>query len=386
MIQALEDLTVLEVGTTVVAPYATQMLGALGAEIIKIEKPGGDPFRGAAPEHESGMSGYFAMCNTGKRSITLDLKDSSGKEAFLKLATQADVVVENLRPGTVDKLGIGYDDVQDSNENLIYCSISGYGQEGEWSQLPGFDPILQGVSGLMSVTGEKDGEPVRIGVAIADLATAMWTSTAILNAIRHRDKTGNGTYIDMSMYDVCLSLLTKKAAHYLILGENPSRMGTEDVWAAPYGGYPTKDGRQIMIGTPRQSLWERLCKAIGHEDLIKKNEFATNEKRVENREELNEVLEEIFQKKDLDEWLDILQEEIPSGPIYNVEEALTSDLTRERDIIQGFQDKPEVLNLPLRFDGQQHSFETPPPEQGEHTRDVLTKFEVPREIIEDICS
>lgn len=384
MKQGLDNITVLEVGTTVVAPYASQILGALGAEVVKIERPGGDPFREAAPETESGMSGYFALCNSGKRSITLDLKKEEGKDLFLYLAEECDVIIENLRPGAVDRLGIGYQDVKDLNEDVIYCSISGYGQDGPRSHLPGFDPVLQGVTGLMSTTGEKGGPPIRVGVAVIDLMTATWSTIAIMNAIHHRQQSDDGSYIDMSMYDVGVAMLTKKATQYWVTGENPERMGTEDEWAAPYGAYPTKDDRQIIIGTPWQELWERLCREIDHEELLQDDRFSTNPKRVQNRAQLNEILNKIFKERTLEEWLDILEEEIPAGPIEPVSEALNNDQSEYSNVKTHFEKGLDVLNLPLRIDEERHEFEVPPPDPGEDTVSILEEYGISGEEIDEL--
>jgi crotonobetainyl-CoA:carnitine CoA-transferase CaiB-like acyl-CoA transferase len=372
MKQGLDGVTVLEIGTTVVAPYTTQALGALGAEVIKIEKPGGDPFRQASLQTEAGISGYFAMCNMGKESLTLDLKKEEGRELFLDLAEQSDVIVENLRAGTVDRLGVGYDDVREVNEDIVYCSISGYGQDGPWSHLPGFDPVLQGATGLMAITGEEDGDPVRIGVAVIDLMTATWSVMAIQNALLHRATTGDGTHIDMSMFDVGLSMLTKKASQYLITGENPKRMGTEDEWAAPYGAYTTKDERKIIIGTPFQELWERLCREIDREDLLEDERFVSNEERARHRDALNAELRPVFKERTLEEWLERLREKIPCGPVLSVEEALNNKQAEHSDVLNHFEEGFDVLNLPFRFDGDRHQFETPPPTPGGDSEAVLS--------------
>lgn len=361
MQKGLDDLSVIEIGTTVVAPYTSQILAALGADVVKVERPGGDPFRNAGLKTDAGISGYFSMCNCEKESISIDLKTNEGKDILLTLAEEADVIIENNRPGVVDKLGIGYEDVKKVSENIIYCSISGFGQEGPLSEHPGFDPIIQGMAGLMAVTGEKDEPPVRIGVAIVDLMTATWSAIAILNSLRYRDRTGKGEYIDMSMYDVGVSTLTKKASHYLITGENPKRMGTEDEWAAPYGAYPTKDNRYLMIGTPWQDLWEKLCKLIDRPDLLKNELFDTERKRIVNRDKLNNELKETFKQKTLDQWVDIIQNKIPAGPIMTVEESLTHEQTDHAGIIKKFDDGLEVLNLPMKTQSGRHTFEQPPP-------------------------
>lgn len=377
MLKSLENLTVIEVGTTVVAPYTAQTLGTLGAEVVKVEHPAGDPFRNVPLITEAGMSGYFAMCNCEKRSISIDLKSSRGLDILLELVQDADVLIENFIPGTADRLGFGYETVSDLTDDIIYCSISGYGQESPWSTRPGFDPILQGNTGLMSTTGERNGPPVRLGVAVIDLVTANWAVIAILNALRDRRRTGEGHYIDMSMHDVGMSMLTKKAATYLISGENPERLGTEDSWAMPYGAYEAKDGRRVMIGTPKQSLWEDLCRLIGRPELIEDDRFLTNADRVENREKLNRVLEPVFRTKTRDEWVEILEEEIPAGAILTIREALSTEQVEASEPIREFEGDlagVEVLNPPLRTDGERAILEGAPPWLGEHTEEILREL------------
>lgn len=385
MFRGMNDVKVIEVGTTVSAPYAAQTLGALGADVVKVEPPWGDPFRTAADVSDAGISGYFAMCNAGKRGVAVDLKTADGIELFYDLAEQADVVIENFRPGVVDRLGIGYDDLRERNEDLIYCSLSAYGESGPWSDRPGFDPIIQAESGLMSITGERDGEPVRIGVAIVDLLTALWSVVAIQNALLQRHYTDSGAHIDMSMFDAAVSSLTKRAAQYFITGENPERMGTEDTWSVPYGAYPTADDRLIMIGAGRQGLWEDLCRLIDRDDLLEREEFGSKQKRVENREQLNEILSEVFRTKRLETWLDRLQDEIPAGSVSTVEEALTNEHSASRNVateVEYQSSTIELLNLPLATDSRKHEFDSPPPELGEHNEQVLSEIGYSREEID----
>lgn len=378
MRQSLDDVKVLELGSTVAAPYAAQILSQMGATVYKIEPPTGDPFRNAGVKTEDGISGYFSMCNCGKKSVRLNLKSEEGLSIFYSLLEDTDIVVENNRPGVVDRLGVGYEDVIDVNPAIIYCSLSGYGQDGPWSQRPGFDPILQGESGLMSVTGEKDGQPVRMGVAVVDLMSGVWTATAIMNALRHRDRTDEGTYIDMSMFDVAASMLTKRASEFFITGNSPGPMGTEDSWVAPYKAYPTKDDELLIVGAAFQRLWTRLCEVINREDLLEDDRFATVRARIDNRGQLNEILEEEFKKETRSYWLDILEGEIPVGRVANVEEALTNDHGQYRNlstVVEYSDGSPvTVLNLPVKMDGEKSAFDSPPPEFGEHTRAVLEEL------------
>lgn len=205
----LNDINVIEVGSTVVGPYSTQVLAAMSADVVKIEPHSGDPFRGER-EEEQPVRTYFAMCNCEKRSLRLNLKEEAGREAFIELAAEADVVVENFRPGVADRLGVGYDDIKEISDDIIYCSISGFGSDSQWEDRAAFDPMLQAMTGLMSTTGQRGGNPTRIGVALIDLTTGLWSAIAVLGTLQSRTETGEGSFIDMSMYDVGVSLLTKK--------------------------------------------------------------------------------------------------------------------------------------------------------------------------------
>lgn len=372
---SLDDVTVLEIGTTLVGPYTTQTLGAFGAEVIKVEPPSGDAFRESTIGDEP-MSNYFAMVNADKQSLCLDLKQDAGRETLLELAEDVDVVVENYRPGVVERLGIGYETLSEVADDLVYCSIAGYGQEGgPMSHLPGIDPILQGTTGLMSVTGERGGSPVRIGVAVVDLMTATWSVIAIMNALRDRDRGEGGRFIDMSMFDVGISMLTKRAGEYFTTGQTPQPMGTEDPWTAPYGGYPTKDDEMIILGTAYQAMWERFCEIVGREDLLEDDRFADPQDRIEHRDELNRILEEEFRQRTREEWLEVLSGEIPVGPVLSVDEALESDQATVDGVTERL-DHPgyggiDVLNLPLRMGEERHRFEEAPPTIGEDSQAVL---------------
>lgn len=384
----LDDITVLEVGSTVVGPYATQALGAMGADVVKVEPPGGDSFRGSRPQTDGGFSGYFAMCNCEKRSLRLDLKRDEGVDALHSLVEVADVIVINLRPGVPERLGIDHATLSDVNPDLIYCSITGFGRDGPWSERPAFDPILQGMSGLMSVTGPKGGPPVRVGVAIIDLVTAIWTGASVVNAVRKRDRTGEAGRIEMNMYESAMSLLTKQATMYQLTGENPVPMGTEDIWAVPYGAYPTADDRYLIVGAAFPSLWERMCHAIDRSDLIEDDRFRTRGDRVENREALNEVLTDIFSSRPLDDWMDLLGDELPVGPILKVGEALESEQAEHDHVVTEVEHDEygpvEVLNLPLRTDEERQEFDTPPPTLGEHSREVLSEAGISDDALDEL--
>jgi crotonobetainyl-CoA:carnitine CoA-transferase CaiB-like acyl-CoA transferase len=382
----LDGISVIEVGSTVVGPYSTQVLAAMGADVVKVEPPSGDPFRGDR-EDEQSVRTYFAMCNCEKRSLQLNLKEEAGREAFLTLAAEADVVIENFRPGVADRLGVGYDDVRDASEDIIYCSISGFGSDSQLQDRAAFDPMLQAMTGLMSTTGERGGKPTRIGVALIDLTTGLWSAIAVLGALQDRTGTDDGSFIDMSMYDVGVSLLTKKAAYYFENDENPPRMGLGSLGSHPYTGYPTADDKMVMVGAPFPSHWVRFCTAIDREDLLEDDRFQTNQDRLDNRDELDRILEDVFRTKSRSEWEDIfLDNNLPVGPIYTVEEALENEIT---DDVIGQVEHPnygsvDTLNLPLKIDGERQQFEGAPPKIGEHSREILAEKGLSEETISEL--
>lgn len=384
--ELLDDVNVIEVGSTVAGPYASQALAGLGADVVKVEPPTGDPFRGEG----GGIRPYFAMCNSDKRSLKLDLKRDAGREALLDLSSEADVVIENFRPGVVDRLGVGYDDVSDESEDVVYCSISGFGDDSPAKDRAIFDPMLQGMTGLMSTTGEKGGDPVRLGVAVIDLMTGVWSVVAILSALRRRDRTGEGSFIDMRMYDVGVSLLTKKAAHYFKSGENPPRMGLESYGSHPYGGYPTADDEIVMVGAPHPAHWPRFCEAIGREDLIDDDRFRTGQDRLDHREALNEILDEEFRRRSREEWVATFRDaKLPVGPIRSIEEALENEFT-ERNGVRATLEHPEygavnTLNLPLHVDGERQEFSSAPPQVGEDSREILREMGLGTEEIDELA-
>lgn len=382
----LSDIKVIEIGSTVAGPYASQALAALGADVVKIEPPTGDPFRG----EKDGMRAYFAMCNSGKRSLKLNLKETEGRQALLDLASETDVVIENYRPGVVDRLGVGYDDIAEVKEDIVYCSISGFGEESSQGDRAIFDPMLQGMTGLMSTTGEKDSDPVRIGVALIDLMTGVWSAVAILSTLHQRDRTGDGGFIDMRMYDVGVSMLTKKAAQYQRTGENPPRMGLESYGSHPYSGYTTADDKMVMVGAPHSAHWPRFCKAINREDLIDDDRFQSNQDRVDNREELNEILRNEFETKSRQEWVEIFEENrLPVGPVRTIEEALTNDVTIQNGIRSTLEhpeyDSVSILNLPLKINDERQDFTSPPPQVGEDSRDVLSEMGLSEAEIDELA-
>ena len=293
--KALDGIRVLDLTRALAGPFCTLMLGDNGADVIKIEIPGtGDDTRNWGPPFVESESAYFLSINRNKRSLTLNLRDPAAKEVFLKLAKDADAVVENFTPGVMGRFGLGYDDVKSVNPKIVYCSISGFGQDGPYKDRPAYDQIMQGLSGLMSITGEPDGEPQKIGLAVTDIGAGMWGAFAIMAALHHREKSGAGQYIDISMMDAQVSWLTYQAAYFFAYGEAPKRLGAAHPTLVPYQGFMCQDGKYINVAVGSERIWERFCRAMDLTRLYDDPQYANNGDRVNNRSKLVPLLQEIF--------------------------------------------------------------------------------------------
>lgn len=390
----LDGITVIDLTTFVTGGFATLMLANQGAEVIKVERPGagddnrhsGPPFVEPNPEYdgpgqtadENGESPYFWTINYDKLSVEFNLKTESGLQALYDLVEEADVVIENFRPGTADRLGIGYDDLREVNDDVIYCSISAFGETGPWSSRPGYDLLVQGTSGIMSVTGPEDGDPVKVGLPQTDLITAMWAAFGVVGSLFRREFTGGGDRIEISMHDAALPWLTKQAGKAFV-GEEPERMGTKDPVLAPYQAYPTADG-YLNVACANQKLWTELCEAIDRPDLIDDERFASNPDRVSNMDDLEVELSTVFRERPTDEWVELLAEDhgLPVGPVYDVPAALDSEQTEAREVIQEV-DHPAlgtvpVIEHPLNYEHAEAGFEGPPPLLGEDTEAILREL------------
>jgi len=389
----LDGITVVDLSTFVTGGFATSMLANQGAEVIKVERPeAGDDSRHSGPPFvkpkredyqgavadENGESTYFWTVNYGKRSVELNLKTDEGLAALYDLVRGADVFVQNYRPGTAERLGVDDDSLRAVNEDLVYCTISAFGETGPWSQRPGYDLLVQGTSGIMSVTGEEDGDPVKVGLPQTDLITAMWAAFGVVGALFRRELTGEGDRIELGMHDAALPWLTKQAAKAFV-GEKPKRMGTKDPVLAPYQAYETADG-YLNVGCANQKLWLELCEAIDRPDLAADPRFETNPDRVEHMDELEAELNESFRERTTDEWVELLAEDhgLPVGPVYDVEQALDNEQTEARGIITEL-DHPacgsiQAIDHPLNFDRARSGFEKAPPLLGEDTGSVLREL------------
>jgi crotonobetainyl-CoA:carnitine CoA-transferase CaiB-like acyl-CoA transferase len=353
------------------------MLGDLGAEIIKIERPQtGDDTRSWGPPFIDSESAYFLSINRNKKSITLDLNTEEGRGIFYSLAEKSDVLLENFTPGVTERLKIDYETMKRSNPGLIYCSITSYGQTGTYRDRHGYDLVLQGMGGLMSITGEPDRPPVRTGVAVADLGGGMYAATAILAGLIARSKSGRGQWIDISLMDSVVSWMTYMAAYYFATGKDPTKLGSAHPTIVPYQCFKTSDGNYITIAAGNDKLFRSLCKSIGKHQLADDPQFLTNSKRVENRDALIPILEAAFLSKPQHEWLQILTNEgIPAGPVYSLRELFSDRQVLERDMLVKMQ-HPKAgsisqIGIPMKFSETKPELKIPPPTLGQHTREVL---------------
>ncbi|MFP3951631.1 MAG: CaiB/BaiF CoA transferase family protein [Candidatus Bathyarchaeia archaeon] len=370
---------VLDLSRVLAGPYCSMILGDLGAEVIKIEIPErGDDTRGYPP-HQNGVSSYFLSVNRNKMSVTLNLKTREGREITHRLASNCDVILENFRPGVTKRLGVDYDTLRSVNPGLIYASISSFGQSGPYADLPGYDLIIQGMGGLMGVTGDAEGEPVRIGVAITDLGAGMWAVIAILAALNHRQRTGEGQYIDVSMLDGSISWMTYAAGNYFATGENPPKMGTAHPSIVPYQAFTARDGRSILIATGNDRLFRVLCSSLGLEDLADDERFRSNSDRVEHREDLIPLLEAEIQRRERDAWLERLRTlGLPCGPVYTMEEIFSDPNVLHREMLQEVKHTKlggiKQIGPTLKFGRTPCEIRSSPPLLGQHTEEVLTEL------------
>ncbi|MBI3015898.1 MAG: CoA transferase, partial [Candidatus Tectomicrobia bacterium] len=317
MAGALEGIRVLDLSRVLAGPYCSMILGDLGADVIKIERPGiGDETRHWGPPFAApGESAYFLCANRNKRSVTVNLKAPEGVEIIKALARKSDVLLENFSPGTTDELGIGYEAIRDVNPGIIYCSITGFGPDGPYRNRSGYDLVVSAIGGLMGITGEPEGPPVKVGVAITDVCTGISAQGAICAALYAREKTGKGQRIDLSLLETQVAALVNMASSYLISGEIPRRWGTAHETIVPYQGFEAQD-KYVIITAGNDQLWARFCKVLGVPELIDDPRFRTNPLRVENRKECIGILAPIMKTKTRDEWIELLNVEgIPCAPI-----------------------------------------------------------------------
>ncbi len=384
--QPLNGIRILDLTRALAGPYCTMMLGDLGADVIKVEQPGrGDESRGWGPPFVGqpygpypGESAYFLSANRNKRSITVNLKSPEGQEVVRQLVRRCDVFVENFRTGTLEEMGLGYDDLHALNPRLVYCSISGYGRTGPYADRPGYDFIIQAEGGLMGITGPEEGPPYRLGIPIVDITAGMFAATAVLAALHARDRTGEGQLIDLSLLDTAAALLTNVASNYLVGGEAPRRLGNAHPNITPYEAFPARD-RWFALAVANERQWATLCQVIGRPELRDDPRFADNRTRVANRAALRKVLEAAFQTRDAAEWLaGFTQAGLPCGPISTIPDVFAHPQAEAREMVLTVEHptagEVRLPGFPYKLLGTPAAVRRPPPRLGEHTEEVLAEL------------
>ena len=375
----LSGLRVLDLTRVLAGPTCTQMLGDLGAEVIKIERPeAGDDTRGFAPPFvpNTKESAYFVGVNRNKKSVTLDIAKPEGQAIILKLLEHCDILVENFKVGALAKYGLGYEQLAKTHPRLIYCSITGFGQTGPYAPRPGYDALIQAMGGVMSLTGDPNGSPQKVGVPVADLFAGLYGCIGILAAVNHRNNTGQGQQIDIGMLDTHVAWLANQGMNYLATGENPPRLGNQHPNIAPYQEFPTKDG-YIILAVGNDPTFERFCKAFGQEALLADPRFATNPIRVQNRQLVTDTLTPVMKSKTTAEWIEALEAlKIGCGPINTLEQVFADPHVQAREMVvemaHGSGETVKVIANPVKLSATPPSYRSAPPVLGEHTQDVLT--------------
>ncbi|MDD2922247.1 MAG: CoA transferase [Anaerolineales bacterium] len=374
---ALSNIRVVDFSRVLAGPYCTMLLADFGAEIIKIESLEGDDTRQWGPPWLDGESAYYLSVNRNKRSIALDLKNPDGLEIARRLSKKADVLVENFKVGGMAKFGLDYETLSKINPRLIYCSITGYGQNGPYKDHAGYDFMIQAEGGLMSITGPADGEPHKAGVAIVDITAGMYASHAILAALHHRERTGEGQYIDVALFDSQLGWLANVGQNYLVSGNPPRRYGNAHANIVPYQTFQTADGYlALSVGNDRQ--YQTLCGAVNRLDLWDDARFQTNPERVAHRGELIPLLQEIFRERKTSDWIALLNQlGIPVGPINDIPTALNHPQAAARQMVQEAKradGQPVKMIAPVaKLSKTPANIFTAPPKLGEHTREILER-------------
>jgi crotonobetainyl-CoA:carnitine CoA-transferase CaiB-like acyl-CoA transferase len=383
----LAGIRVLDLTRVLAGPWAAQNLADLGAEVIKVERPKkgddsrafGPPWLKDAQGRDTAESAYFACANRGKKSVTLDLASPKGQAIARELAERCDVLLENFKFGDLERYGLGYAQLRKVNPGLIYCSVTGFGHSGPWRERPGYDFMIQGMGGLMSVTGERDdragGGPQKAGIPIADLITGMYASVAICAALAHRAKSGQGQHLDLALLDSLVAVLANQGSNYLATGQSPGRLGNDHPNIAPYQVLKASDG-SVIVACGNDNLFRKFCEVAGRPELADDARFATNGKRVANRAELTRILSEIMVKRSMREWLGALEGAgVPCGPINSLEQVFAEPQAMARglrmELPHPSAGKVALTRSPMRFSETPVQHEMPPPTLGQHTEEVL---------------
>ena len=370
----LEGLRVLDLSRVLAGPYATMVLADLGADVIKVEHPErGDDTRHWGPPFAGGESAYFLSVNRNKRSIAQDLKAPEGLDMVKSLAAEADVLIQNMRRGTLEKRGLGYEALREANPGIVYCSVTGFGP-GEDRDRPGYDFLVQARAGIMGITGFPDGEPTKVGVAIADIVCGLYATTAILAALRRREMSGEGSRIEVPLFETTLGWLANRAQEYLVSGEDKGRMGNAHPTIVPYQTFDASD-RPVAVAVGNDAQFGRLCAAIGRPELTDDERYATNPSRVANREELVQALQREFSKRTADEWVEEIREAgVPIGPVNALADVFSDEHVLSSGILQTIEHPAagvlKMLASPVVVDGERPPIRRPPPTLGQHTDEV----------------
>lgn len=378
MPSALEKVKVVDLTRTLAGPFCTMMLGDLGADVVKIEEPErGDETRSWTP-FWNGESTQFVSFNRNKRSLSLNLKEAEGLDIVRSLAAGADVMIESFRAGALERMGLGYADIRRINPGIVYCSISGYGRTGPMAEKPGYDLIIQAYSGLMDLTGDPDGLPLRVGFSLVDLFTGMMAYGSVVTALYHRQQTGQGQYIEAALLDGQVAALSYHATAYLATGVVPQRMGSGHPSLVPYQSFPAADG-YFIVGVANQGLWERFCAAIERPDLLEDPRFKSNDARVAHRAECVELLGRIFRTRTVAEWVETIERAgVPCGPINRVDDVVNDPQVQARNMIAELSHPNvpalRIPNSPLKLAETPPDIKRPPPLLGQHNDEILAEL------------
>ena len=376
---ALEGVKVLDLTQIMAGPYCTMMLADMGADVVKVEKPnGGDDTRRMGPPFIEGESAAFLGINRNKRSIVVDLRSDEGREIVLDMARQYDVLVQNFRPGSLERMGLGYEQVRELNPAMVYCTISGFGVTGPYATRGGFDLVTQGMSGLMSVTGHPDSPPTKVGVPLCDLNAGMFAAIGILTAYINRLKTGEGQHVDTSLLEGGIAYTFWESAMYFATGDVPGPKGSAHRLTAPYQAFETSDG-YVNIGAANQANWERLCTAIERDELVSDPRFTEPSDRMNNLDELISTLEQTFSQRSSEYWLDRLEDAgVPAGPIYDIRQVYEDPQARAREMVvetdHPVAGRTSNIGIPIKLSETPGRFRRPAPTLGQHTNEVLKQL------------
>lgn len=375
---ALAGIKILDLSRVLAGPYSTMILGDLGAEVIKVESPQGDETRSWGPPFKNEVSAYYLCANRNKKSVTIDLKSEEGIYAVKELVKEADVIINNFKTGTMERFGLGYETLKEINPKLVFCSITGFGETGPYKDMPGYDFIIQAMSGLMSITGTEESGPQKLGIAIVDVITGLYAVIGIQAALIERSRSNEGQKIDLSLYDSAVSTLVNIGSNYLMSRVIPGRLGNAHANIVPYQTFVTKNGEMVIaVGNDHQ--FARLCEIMGVPELAEDPKFKTNPDRVKNRSELIPQLQTIFLTKETDYWKEQCDaNSIPCGPINNLEQVYNDPQLRARDMFIKAEHPTageiEMIGSPLKLSRTPVTTRLHPPNKGEHNDEILSKF------------